>query len=113
MSNLTVGRIEQLTHTTPGPWAADRNDVRVAVRGGLFIARCYAIPCEDEPERYNGERAANARLIAAAPELLAALRLFLERYVSLVNCGDCGNWDPETDEEVIQARAAIAKAESR
>jgi hypothetical protein len=43
-------------------------------------------------------------------ELLAALKVLLDRYVSLINCGDCGNWDPETEAEVIAARAAIKKA---
>lgn len=60
------------------------------------------------------ERAqSDAQLIAAAPELLAALRLFVDQYTRLINSGDCGNWNPETDEEVITARAAIAKAEGR
>lgn len=56
---------------------------------------------------------ANTRLIAAAPELLAALKLCVERHCSLVNSGDCGNWNPETDVEIITARAAIAKAEGQ
>lgn len=37
----------------------------------------------------------------------SALEAMLNRYVGLVNCGDCGNWDPETEEEVIDARAAL------
>lgn len=53
----------------------------------------------------------DAVLAAAAPEMLAALNYFLQRHLDLVNCGDCGNWDPETDLEVIQARAAITKAQ--
>jgi len=36
-----------------------------------------------------------------------ALERLLGRYVSMVNSGDCGNWDPETEEEVIEARAAL------
>lgn len=53
---------------------------------------------------------ANTHLIASAPELLAALQGLLDRYVDLVNCGDCGNWDPEVEGQVILARRAIAKA---
>jgi hypothetical protein len=40
-------------------------------------------------------------------ELVKALTGLLERYTSLVNCGDCGNWDPETEDDVIAARAAL------
>ncbi len=45
-------------------------------------------------------------------QLLAELKRFIEMYVQMGNSGDCGNWDPETEPEVIQARAAIAAAES-
>lgn len=39
---------------------------------------------------------------------LEALKGLLERYVGLVNSGDAGFWDPETEQEVATARAAIA-----
>lgn len=44
-------------------------------------------------------------------ELLAALKGVLERYAGLVNCGDCGFWDIESEPEVIAARKAIARSE--
>lgn len=44
-------------------------------------------------------------------ELAAALRAMLDRYVSLVECGDCGNWDAEKEPQVIAARAALAKVQ--
>jgi hypothetical protein len=53
----------------------------------------------------------DATVICAAPDLLDALRALLSRYVGLVNCGDCGNWNPEMEPEVQTARAAISKAE--
>ncbi|OAH41860.1 hypothetical protein AX777_21350 [Sphingobium yanoikuyae] len=53
---------------------------------------------------------ANARLIAAAPELLEALDGVLAKYTGLVESGDAGFWDAEKEPEVIAARAAIAKA---
>lgn len=60
----------------------------------------------------DAEMEATARLIASAPDLLEALKGMTEHYAALVNSGDCGSWDPETEAEVIAARAAIAKAES-
>ena len=53
---------------------------------------------------------ADAHLIAAAPDMYKALEDLLERYVGLVECGDCGNWDAEQEEEVIASRKALAKA---
>jgi hypothetical protein len=52
------------------------------------------------------------RLASAAPDLLEALKAMVARYVSLAGSGDCGFWDPETEDEVIAARKAIAEAGS-
>jgi hypothetical protein len=35
---------------------------------------------------------------------------FTEDYVEMVNSGDCGFWEPENEDKVKAARAAIAKA---
>lgn len=43
-----------------------------------------------------------------AERLRKALEAVLDRYVSLVNCGDCGSWDPEKESEVIAARGALS-----
>lgn len=40
--------------------------------------------------------------------LRKALHDLLDHYVKLVNSGDAGNWDPEKEKVVIQARAALA-----
>jgi hypothetical protein len=48
-----------------------------------------------------------SKSIAVLREALARL---LERYVGLVNCGDCGNWDPEIEPVVIAARSAMARS---
>jgi hypothetical protein len=50
---------------------------------------------------------ANARLIAAAPELLAAVQVALR---DLEMISDTGDWGAELDPAIFQAREAIAKA---
>lgn len=37
-----------------------------------------------------------------------ALSNILEHYVGLVNCRDCGNWNPEEEQQVKYARAVLA-----
>ena len=46
---------------------------------------------------------------AAEVELREALSAMLKHYVELVESGDAGNWDAETEPEVKQARAVLAK----
>jgi hypothetical protein len=86
---------------TPGPFGTEY----------WKSAICPAIGFVGTFPESRDERRSNARLIAAAPELLDALKAMLKMYCELVNSGDCGDWSPEEDEEVIAARAAIAKAE--
>lgn len=74
---------------TPGPWKAEGPRVYADRKGGSLIATMAWFP---------GEEAANARLIAAAPELLEALRVLVEN----------GGIGPESMFD--DARAAIAKA---
>jgi hypothetical protein len=90
------------------PWHADGEEPRgIYTRGGDTVA-FVELPVASLED---WERAAKvATLIAAAPTLLSSLQSMLERYTSLVNCGDCGNWDPEQEPNVIAARAAISKA---
>ena len=44
-------------------------------------------------------------------ELKQALEALLDRYTGLVNSGDAGNWNPETEAEVIAARTALARTQ--
>lgn len=95
----TGGMIEH----TPAPWTAERNDHGWSVSGQAprpddypklwFIARTESNEPEDE---------ANARLIAAAPDLLAACKLLLT-FTEDVRLGLGAAFDV--------TRAAIAKAE--
>lgn len=71
-------RIEDPTKHTPGPWSVGRRSKKGHYRfidaddGWLELARVVVRPEGYENDRASG--AANARLIAAAPDLLAALK---------------------------------------
>jgi hypothetical protein len=81
------------THT-PGPWTADIAAGNCASVSPIGFA-WWGCPVSEETR-------ANARLIAAAPDLLAALRDMLAAQVCDDNGGDCAVCDA--------ARAAIACA---
>ena len=96
------------TKHTPGPWrVAPRSDypehadinVDAGTRG--YVALCGKAGDE--------EAEANARLIAAAPELLEALREVVACYVVRIN----GKVDVRRAAALDRARAAIAMAEGR
>ena len=99
---------------TPGPWVisgANRCDTySLGVQSALIRYEHMHIcdVCDDGVAC--GFEDANAQLIAAAPELFEALKEMTRAYTELVNCGDCGRWNPENDGEVMQARAALTKA---
>ncbi len=84
---------------TPGPWEA--------VAGGEGPDEHWSIFVDDEELAAvylaSGKQQANARLIAAAPELLDALRDLL------ATLGDTAIVPPE---QLVAARDAIAKAEA-
>lgn len=89
---------------TPGPWSARANGAQWVVDAGREqrVASVNTALMGQE---------ANARLIAAAPELLAALRPFADIGVS-----ENPDYQPmiRMDREaILAARAAIAKAEGR
>jgi hypothetical protein len=93
---------------TPGPWNAEPMTGRGAwVKGSS--GEWAALSCGDTDTTAE----ANARLIAAAPELLEALNKIISRHSELVCSGDCGFWDVEDEEKMKLARSAIAKAEGR
>lgn len=92
---------------TPGPWSVSKIDDRAAFN--IFTpSQCSAL-LTLEPGKYNGADPrvsnveADARLIAAAPELLEALQLCYDH---------CRLYHPEVEENNVgkTVRAAIAKA---
>ena len=93
------------TEHTKGPWVARQiggSHVSIEkVSNGIrsVIAETCYFKLADE---HGGEYSANARLISAAPELLAALKeLCADKYLA----------DPINADRMKNARAAISKAE--
>lgn len=106
-----------MTHT-PGPWAieyiGDKSPKEISDEPTIAYCGDYRIRIVVAGGRgYDSHEddIADACVIAAAPDLLAALRTFVDEYVGLVNSGDAGFWDPEGEPKVIAARKAISKAE--
>lgn len=95
-----------MTKHSPGPWQLSylllRPDEVAGVRdaNGWFIADCTTTA------RSIDEIAANCRLIAAAPDLLAACEAELEVYDGM----DMATLMPKTIARIEALRAAIAKA---
>lgn len=87
---------------TPGPWNVSGQpiefDEAIVADGPIAIAR---LPRAGQAA-LNGQMGANARLIAAAPDLLDALQYIVNWQTSP------DKWNPETARDM--ARAAIAKA---
>lgn len=106
---------------TPGPWALEtlRTSCGICHKVGPFPGRRendeprHACLYADYPSKHNqadAELEANARLIAAAPDLLDALETIIQwnRDHAEAQYGDpnkCETWAC-----VVKARAAIAKA---
>jgi hypothetical protein len=78
--------------------------------GGFVECKSKTI-CSVYPTKIHDEHIANARLIAAAPDLLEALKELYADYKMLADSGDAGNWKLEDMAVGKQALAAIARAE--
>lgn len=62
-------------------------------------------------EEQKAQMLADARLIAASHDLLAALETLVKKYVQDADAGsDWMHYNPELEDHVIAARSAIAKA---
>ena len=87
---------------TPGPWKWDGYDIRASNDEIILTS----------DGRFGSD--ADCHLIAAAPDLLAALKLALEMIEMSVRTRD-PNWDGTVKDgrAISNARAAIAKAEGK
>lgn len=95
------------THT-PAPWRHDHYGIRD--RGGYICELRWPQHYKDQDERFQretSERQFDARLISAAPELLAALKGLLADITEYQTLNKLGG---ENNHWQVIARAAIAKA---
>jgi hypothetical protein len=97
-----------MSEHTPGPW--------IVGDGGLI----HTVPNELGGRTIVVEKhvigvPANARLIAAAPELLRALKDMREPFITAVRAGTRGlkGFRPESHSLIVQLDAVLAKAEGR
>jgi hypothetical protein len=100
------------TNHTPGPWTVDPTDMSFVIRGeggSMLVCSMSWHQQKRKPHPFKEESATNARLIAAAPYLLAAL----EKHVEWVERDKDGAIDPGWDYDTMVGqyiRAAIARA---
>ncbi len=104
---------------TPGPWkvTTDRHGrptMVFSVSRGKGVAKTAWDGYAEQSDKEAAEEAANARLIAAAPDLLEALKKLLESedldiYPSSIECG----YEFDAEKWAEAARAVVAKAEGR
>lgn len=95
------------TQHTPGPWRPNGNTVEIANGMALRVATCTPIGT-GYASKGREESRANARLIAAAPDLLEELKNCISLLESLR--GSEANEDGMIDHQISEARAAISKA---
>lgn len=95
-----------MTHHTPGPWKlVPKFHASVESSTGRHVANCGGYTTNMDQGEHMNENEANARLIAAAPDLLEALEALLETAKE-----DRPYAHTDTGSEVFKAQAAIAKA---
>ncbi len=98
-----------MTTATSGPWTVDAApDGSFSIYAKYSEARAVVIAQRGRWSNNVPASIANAKLIAAAPDLLVALRIILRRLDSAAAEVDCFNVYESRD----LARDAIAKAES-
>lgn len=95
------------TKHTPGPWSLNEEGDPQAPSGELICMMTDGV---------NGEGEANARLIVAAPDLLAAFKAIVARHDGIFDAAELAAFGPLTTkaEDIVRiAQTAIAKAEGR
>ena len=93
------GGRDGMSKHTPGPWVTSRENVYEYSRGHLLGAKRICVVDDWIPSNE-----ANARLIAAAPDLLAACKMISDMAVE---------WDALTPGDIAEVNDAIKKAEAK
>jgi hypothetical protein len=105
MSNAT----KTVSHT-PGPWTFDAHPIgNNGISHAVYDESAAALPIAGV-SRLLGAGEANARLIAAAPDLLEQTLKMTELLEKLYGEGEAAWYAPVIQEHCINARAAIARA---
>jgi hypothetical protein len=97
---------------TKDDWIADyshESETYISCNG-LRIAEVKHYKHYDLNDPSTEEGRANAKLMVASPKLLKALLFLKQEYEKLVDCGDCGSWNPRQDNCVVLAKEAINEA---
>ena len=95
------------TNHTPGPWFLRNGGAGSVGTEEQMVACCYG----DDPEcRVDERMQANARLIAAAPEMFDALIKAEKVLLELEHMTGGGDDEINIESEILTVRAAIAKA---
>lgn len=92
---------------TPGPWTGRPSFDPVCIWGTQYVGLEFAFSCAPGDKR--SEYLANARLIAAAPDLLEALKLIVRLRRDALN-DSLLSMDAEHPTLLAYAEAAIARA---
>ena len=103
---------------TPGPWKVNKqfvSGVSIESMNGRIVFLNNHVECEGKPcgsissqDKSQEEINANAQLISAAPDLLAACKILTEQYNSSADIRMGGNL---TNEGFLKANKAINKVE--
>jgi hypothetical protein len=97
--------MSEQTHT-PGPWFTSQPHGTIYIEARLQGSTLQEVAACG-PTETEGQREANARLIAAAPELLAALQYALD---ALAHCAADQGFSTMQSKAAQMANAAIRKA---
>ena len=100
-----------MSEHTPGPWELAWEDGKHGVIGQTTGGKLVAIVGNNPDDGRNDERKANARLIAAAPDLLAACEAVL-KWAETPQSEDRGTFTYFAEVIVPMVDVAIAKAKS-